>query len=385
MASVHKRTGSPYWHAAFYLPNGTRTLRSTKQSKKGKAMEIAMKWSEASRLGREKRLTESQARRVISDIAGIANGEGLKLFTVESFIKSWLENKLDGIAERSKAAYIKTSQEFLDHIGARKSHPVEIVTPAVVLEFKNALGKNVSPATVNQKLLILRGCWSWGQRLSAVLDNPFKAVGLANTDNKDIERRAFTIGELQILLKTCDPEWKTMVLIGLYTGQRLGDIASLTHGQIDLETREIRFHTQKTKRRMVLPICTPLYRHLLALPSSDDPNEPLMPSKATLISGTMSRQFGEILEKAELVEREHAKKRSVTDKRRKQAELSFHSLRHTATSLLKGAGVSDSIAMEFIGHDSKSISREYTHIEHSALKRAADLMPDVTEKVKGSR
>ena len=381
MASVHKRPGSPFFHAAFYLPNGTRTLRSTKQRKKAKAMEIALKWAEASRIGRENRLTESQARRVIGDIAMIANREGLKQYTVESFVKAWLENKLEGIAERSKAAYQKTSQEFLNHIGARKAHPVEVVTPSVVLEFKSALSKNVSHATVNQKLLIMRGCWSWGQRLSVVLDNPFKAVELANTDNKDIERRAFTLDELRILLRTCDTDWKTMVLIGLYTGQRLGDIGSLTHGQIDLEAREIKFHTQKTKRRMVLPICGPLYRHLMELPSSDDPNAPLMPSKSPLISGTMSRQFGEILEKAELVQRAVTIKRTASDKRRTQAELSFHSLRHTATSLLKGAGVSDAIAMEFIGHDSKSISREYTHIEQSSLRRAADLLPDITKAV----
>jgi hypothetical protein len=35
--------------------------------------------------------------------------------------------------------------------------------------------------------------------------------------------------------------------------------------------------------------------------------------------------------------------------------------------------------MEFVGHDSKSVSRQYTHIETSALKRAADLLPDVTQ------
>jgi integrase len=35
--------------------------------------------------------------------------------------------------------------------------------------------------------------------------------------------------------------------------------------------------------------------------------------------------------------------------------LPFHSLRHTATTLLKSAGVSDAVAREFIGHDSPTV------------------------------
>jgi len=60
-----------------------------------------------------------------------------------------------------------------------------------------------------------------------------------------------------------------------------------------------------------------------------------------------------------------------------QSELSFHSLRHTATSLLKNAGVSDAITRDLVGHDSPSVSRNYTHIESDAKRRALDKMPDV--------
>jgi integrase len=56
--------------------------------------------------------------------------------------------------------------------------------------------------------------------------------------------------------------------------------------------------------------------------------------------------------------------------RRTVSEISFHSLRHTATSLLKNAGVSAAVAMDIIGHESEAINRHYTHIE-AATKRAA--------------
>lgn len=67
--------------------------------------------------------------------------------------------------------------------------------------------------------------------------------------------------------------------------------------------------------------------------------------------------------------------------KREQNEVSFHSLRHTATTLLKSAGVSDAVAMEFVGHDSKSVSRQYTHIDTATLKQAAAKLPDVTTPV----
>ena len=96
-------------------------------------------------------------------------------------------------------------------------------------------------------------------------------------------------------------------------------------------------------------------------------------------SGTLSRQFGEILARAGLVTRKpHRKTGKGRDARRTSGGLSFHCLRHTATSLLKNAGVSDVVAREIIGHDSEAISRVYTHIEAKTLKNAVATMPDVT-------
>ena len=66
-------------------------------------------------------------------------------------------------------------------------------------------------------------------------------------------------------------------------------------------------------------------------------------------------------------------------RRRKVNEISFHSLRHTATSLLKRAGVSESVAMDIIGHDSAAISRHYTHIDESTKRKAIGKLPDVTK------
>ena len=65
------------------------------------------------------------------------------------------------------------------------------------------------------------------------------------------------------------------------------------------------------------------------------------------------------------------------DGRRRLVEISFHALRHTATSLMKNAGISPAIVQDVIGHESKAVSANYTHIEESAKRRAVEAIPDV--------
>jgi len=99
-------------------------------------------------------------------------------------------------------------------------------------------------------------------------------------------------------------------------------------------------------------------------------------------SNTLSRQFDELLTRAGLIQREttHRKRGNGRGAWRVQSELSFHSLRHTATTLLKSTGASNAIAGEIIGHDSAAISRGYTHIETETLRKAVDAMPDILAK-----
>jgi len=67
--------------------------------------------------------------------------------------------------------------------------------------------------------------------------------------------------------------------------------------------------------------------------------------------------------------------RSVRSVRRKVSEISFHSLRHTVTSLLKNAGVPGAVAMNIIGHGSEAFSRHYTHVENKAKRSATYQLP----------
>jgi integrase len=196
--------------------------------------------------------------------------------------------------------------------------------------------------------------------------------------SEESKRRAFTLPEIQRILRACadDIEWRGLVLFGLYLGQRLGDLARLTWRAINLETNEIAFTARKTGRRIVLPLLQPLVDYLSELPTNDNPNASIFPNAAKQEHiATLSNQFREILVEAGLVE---PRLQTTTTGRRAISEISFHSLRHSAVTMLKAAGVSDFIAREIIGHESAAVSRQYSHLSVDDLRNAMQRLPDVT-------
>ena len=58
-------------------------------------------------------------------------------------------------------------------------------------------------------------------------------------------------------------------------------------------------------------------------------------------------------------------------------DASFHSLRHTAVSLLKDAGIPDAVVMALVGHESAAMSHRYTHVGKDALAKAAKSLPEI--------
>ena len=177
-------------------------------------------------------------------------------------------------------------------------------------------------------------------------------------------------------------EWRGLILLGLYLGQRLGDLAKLTWRAVDLDSGEIAFTARKTGRRIVLPLVQLLIEYLSALPSSDNPNAYIFPSLAKhKRTASLSNQFREILVEAGLVEplpRGHRSTGRGRSGAREPSELSFHSLRHSAVTMLKAAGVSDFIAREILGHESAAVSRQYTHLTTDDKRAAMQRLPDVT-------
>jgi integrase len=220
------------------------------------------------------------------------------------------------------------------------------------------------------------------KRDNVVADNAaefLKAVRQSRAQDS-FKRRAFTIPELRALLESADPEWQSMIRIGLYSGARLADIAILRWSNVDLARSELRYVAKKTGKSALIPIVGALHCHLTALPSSDDPREFLHPRAAAYVlrgnnSVRLSQEFGALLVQAGL--RIERSKGQLIQGQHALYPLSFHSLRHTAVTLLKDAGIPAAVVMELVGHSSAQMSQLYTHVGREALERASAALPSI--------
>jgi integrase len=389
MASIWKHPKSPFYSACFRLPDGTRTKRSTGTTNRRKAQRIASEFEDAARAASEGRFIESRARRAIADIYALGNPEAaLGSSTVADYLDRWLARKELEAGANTHEKYSSVVAQFKKHLGAKGKRDISNVTASDVTGFRDDLACRLSIGTVNVALKIIRAAFAQARRDGLVDVNEAERVTTLKRRSDRFERRPFTLEELKRIIEAADPEWKGLILFGLYTGQRLGDIATLTWQNVDLQRQELRLLTEKTSRRQIIPLAPPLLRYAEALPSSDKPDAPIFPKAYAIVerlgrASQLSNQFYDLLVTAGLAKEKTHNPKPGEEKgrgaKRVMNAVSFHSLRHTATSLLKAAGVSEAVAMEFVGHDSSTISRQYTHIETANLKEAAAKLPDIMQ------
>ena len=290
--------------------------------------------------------------------------------------------------ECSRGTYLRYKgvvDTFMDFLGSQRRSSLQSLSVGDIQAFRDQQSKRLSTGSVNVSLKVLRVALGKAVKSEFIDKNPAEMVDtVADRDKKT--RRAFTVEELRKLLDAADQEWQTMILAGLYTGLRLKDLADLTWSNIDLVQSELTVMPQKTRgttgKTQIIPIAKPLLRHLESIPTDDDPKAPISPTLYQRSSTWLSGQFYELMSQCGLVEarQSHRKAEKSGRKAKRQTnELSFHCLRHTATSLLKNAGVSEAVAMDLIGHQSAAVSRNYTHIDQSTKRKAIDQMPDISQ------
>lgn len=384
MASLWKHPKSRFWTACFTAGDGRQLKRSTKTTDRKTALAIAEKLEQAWR----KKATETQARRIIQEIYQAVHGEHLDSSGVAEFFNRWLGRKKMETKPRTFEKYEIVCRKFLEFLpDAKRAGELANLNAKDIAAYRDHCGTTLSPGTANGELKILRSVLGEAVREGIIEQNPATRVGLIKREVQQVKRRAFTLDEIRAILANCDTEWKGLVLFGLYTGQRLKDIACLTRQNLDLENGLLHLVTGKTGRQQIIPLAEPLLRYICKHTSKDaDRRAPLFPRANGYVvrsnagrASVLSEQFYNILAKVGLVEaRTHQGSKSGRSARRELNDVSFHCLRHTATSLMKNAGVSPAVVQDVIGHDSAAISANYTHIEDATKREAVNKIPDVT-------
>jgi integrase len=393
----HSSGRSPYWIAVYRDETGRRRKRSTKQTNKAKAREIAFTLERAASEARRGALTEARTRELLSEVLRSVNGEGLRTFTVAQWFDHFVNLKRKSRAGKTALRHAQVMNEFVRFLGYRANLNIATVTSKDVADFRDRRESfGLSPATLNGDIAVLSAAFNAVLRQGHISVNPCAAI--EPLKDRCVHKSVFTPEQVTAILRAIDcmqfaaprggrldevanqalrRDWKGLVLTAFYSGLRLSDASNLQFKHVDVlsEIKTIRLAQRKTGAEIVIAIHPVLEDYFLSLPAPNTDEAYLFPSLAQRNISPLSKAFKKIMDAA-CIEQSVIRGNS----RRKVFALSFHSLRHSFTSLLANAGVSEETRMALTGHTTREMQQRYTHRELTLLRDAVDLLPHVSVK-----
>jgi len=385
MAFLFQNPKSPFWQAGWKDENGKRVNRSTKVLAKHSLRKKAQKVADAYEGVTRDRKSAKQIRKVISELHQEITGQALATSTVKQYVEQFISMKKGEGAPATVIFYRTATNDFLRWLGERADIDLNDIRAADMSAFRNDLLTRISETTASNKIKALRYMFRTAQESGLCMDDPTASMKMSRKGKKQESaqsRRAFTIAELKIIKESATGEWRSMIVFGLYTGQRLGDLATLRWSNLDLINEELRLTTGKTNRSIRIPLARPLVDHIGQMATSDDPTSFLHPALAETYqekgAPVLSNQFGTLLANCGLRKPvSHRTKEKGRSSNREIATVSFHSLRATAVTLLHEAGIPAATVQEWVGHDSTEVHRTYIKIGRETLQKASDALPTI--------
>jgi integrase len=370
------RKRSKFWYVGYTAADGKRVKKSTGETAKSRAQIVADTLQRAEELGAQQSLTEVRLRDLLSDALQRLTGERLRVFSAEQWLDHFVKLKRKSRSKSTGNRHEQVTRDFLEHLGQRARVNVAAITSKDVLSFRDHrehLG--LSPATLNLDITLLSAAFNAALRQGHISVNP--CAGLEPIKDKVTSKSTFTPEQVAALVAAADGEWKGAILVGFYTGARLGDVRALRWRDVDLaQKKTITFEQGKTGRKVVVPIYPDLEDYLLSVSAPDDESAFVFPALARFRTiSPLSKAFMEIVTRASIPQTiiRDAKSRSA----RVVRAYSFHSLRHSFATILANAGVPEEVRMMLTGHSERAMHQKYTHINVDVLRDAIAVLPRI--------
>lgn len=228
------------------------------------------------------------------------------------------------------------------------------ISPFFIESYKKMRAERVKPATVNREISLLKHIYFMAIKWGKATTNPMRDVRLFREDN--IPERILNKEEIARLLSACSDHCRPIVLTGIHTGMRLGEVLSLKWEQVDLQERMITIlHSKNGKVRKI--------------PIDDTLLETLKAQKVKTKSENVFVYFktGQPLHKIESAWRIALGKAGIP-------HLRYHDLRHTFASHLVAAGVDLVTVKELLGHSNITMTSRYAHSAPESKRRAVAIL-----------
>lgn len=230
-----------------------------------------------------------------------------------------------------------------------------------IAEYRDERSKSVTDATVRRELTILSHVFEvaikeWGIN---GLSNPVKSIRLPSGRGEKRERR-LSSKEEEKLLAACDEyggDLPHLVRLAIETAMRRKEISEMAWNQVDLENRTIFIPDTKNSDKRIVPLSTEAVRILSGLPRR------ILGAVWEMKPGSITHAFIRSISRARSAyDKECEEKKEKTDQSF-LVDLTFHDLRHEATSRLFELGLSTEEVKNITGHKDYKMLARYTHLK----------------------
>lgn len=217
--------------------------------------------------------------------------------------------------------------------------------------------KGNKPSTANRHLATIKHMFSkavqWDMAYEEILKK-IRQVKLLPENNRRL--RYLSKEECGVLIDSCVPHLKPIVIMALNTGMRRGEILSLEwYKHVDLRHGFILLDVTKNGERRQIPINAASRRALQGVVRRID-------SPYVFVSYT-----GKRLMDIKTSFRSAIRKAGIKDFR-------FHDLRHTFASHLVMSGIDITTVKELLGHKTLAMTLRYAHLSPSHKVKAVDVL-----------
>lgn len=226
---------------------------------------------------------------------------------------------------------------------------------------RKMVGEGKAPRTIQLVLATFRAVWKHAKAWGVVdEDCPAKGVPLGRIDNGRVRFLApEELNQLLEAIKERDENAWRLCLLAAHTGARLGELAALRWAQVDMVLNSLTFIHTKTGKPRALPM-TPQVAIMLSELGPRAPHERVLSNANGSPWRTQPNAFRKIVDSQGLND-------GRVDPREKFV---FHSLRHSAASILLGEGVDPRVIMDLFGWSTMAMLTRYTHPSAEAKVRA---------------
>ena len=264
--------------------------------------------------------------------------------------------------------------------GYRRHKVVEMreFTAEMAKAFLTELKDEVRSATYNRYLNFFKLLWRTLRNEARLTSNPWEGFKKQVLDTES--RRNLNMDEIKRVISSLDGEWRTLFMLGYFTGLRLVDCAHAKFENVDFDKHVISVVPQKTKRKrrgpIVIPLATDLYNQILKTPI-EKRHGYIMPNCAKLYDGNaINYKLKQIFEKNGI-----ATEKDGT-KKRKTCVVGFHSLRSGFVTYAINAGIPLPIVQMIVGHGSPRMTEHYYHENKTSLAQCVNAIPSLFDNAK---